>query len=151
VGTKYTGGAAEVRALDTFIKLVRAANSLRARLVPALSDAHLTETQFGVLEVLFHLGPLCQRDIGEKLLTSGGNVTLVVDNLEKRGLVRRIRETADRRYVAVHLTPAGRRLIARVFPGHAARVTEALGALTASEQDALAALCRKLGLSLRGE
>lgn len=151
MGTKHAGSAAEVRALDTFIKLMRAANSLRAHLAPALAEAGLTETQLGVLEVLHHLGPLCQRDIGEKLLTSGGNVTLVVDNLEKRGLVRRVRDTRDRRFVTVHLTPAGRRLISRVFPEHARRVTVALSELSAAEQDALGALCRRLGHSLRSE
>ena len=137
--------AAETRALDTFIKLMRATNTLRARLVPRLLEQKLTETQFGVLEVLYHKGPLCQREIGDKLLTSGGNVTLVVDNLEKRGLVERVREAADRRFVTVYLTAAGRRLIARVFPAHAKRITDAMGALGAGEQEELARLCRKLG------
>lgn len=148
MGTRHAGSAAEVRALNVFIKLLRATNTLRGRLVPQLGAHDLTETQFGVLEALHHLGPLCQRDIGGKLLTSGGNITLVVDNLEKRGLVERVRGTEDRRFVTVHLTPAGRRLIARAFPGHARRVTEALGALTAAEQEDLGRLLRKLGTAV---
>lgn len=145
MGTRHAGSAAEVRALNVFIKLLRATNTLRARLVPRLAAHDLTETQFGVLEALYHLGPLCQRDIGGKLLTSGGNVTLVVDNLEKRGLVERVRGTEDRRFVTVHLTASGRRLIARAFPAHAQRVTEAIGALPAAEQEELGRLLKKLG------
>jgi MarR family 2-MHQ and catechol resistance regulon transcriptional repressor len=148
VGTRHAGSAAEVRALNVFIKLLRATNTLRARLVPRLAAHDLTETQFGVLEALYHLGPLCQRDIGGKLLTSGGNVTLVVDNLERRGLVERVRGTEDRRFVTVHLTAAGRRLIAKAFPAHARRVSEALSALSVAEQEELGRLCRKLGTAV---
>ena len=148
MGTRHAGSAGEVRALNVFIKLLRATNTLRARLVPRLGAHDLTETQFGVLEALYHLGPLCQRDIGDKLLTSGGNVTLVVDNLEKRGLVKRVRGTEDRRFVTVHLAAAGRRLIAKAFPPHARRVAEALGVLTAAEQEELGRLCRKLGTAV---
>ena len=145
MATRQAVSAAETRALDTFVKLLRATNTLRARLVPRLLEHELTETQFGVLEVLYHKGPLCQREIGDKLLTSGGNITLVVDNLEKRRLVERVREATDRRFVTVYLTAAGRKLIARVFPSHARRITDAMGALGAGEQEELARLCRKLG------
>jgi len=96
---------------------------------------------------VFHLGPLCQRALGEKLLTSGGNVTTVVDNLERRGLVRRVRSEEDRRFISVHLTDAGRELIGRVFPRHLGRIVEAMSALTPAEQDELARLCKKLGIA----
>src|SRR5918912_1458253 len=130
MGTKYRGSAAEVRALDALIKLSRAAESTDARLAGLLDEAGLTDGQFGVLETLYHLGPLHQRELGAKLLRSSGNVTLVVDNLEKRGLVRRERGVEDRRFVTVHLTEAGRRLIARLFPRHAARITAEMNVLT---------------------
>jgi MarR family 2-MHQ and catechol resistance regulon transcriptional repressor len=80
---------------------------------------------------------------------SGGNITTVVDNLERRRLVRRERGD-DRRNVTVHLTPEGRRLISKVFPAHAAAIAEAFSALTGPEQEELARLTRKLGLG-RGE
>jgi len=145
MGTRYKGSPEEVRALDAFIKLNRAVDSVTARLGDTLTGAGLTGSQFGTLETLYHLGPLHQCDLGAKLLRSGGNVTMVVDNLEKRGLVRRERGTGDRRYVTVHLTDAGRRLIARLFPRHAARVAAEFGVLTAAEQEELGRLCRKLG------
>jgi MarR family 2-MHQ and catechol resistance regulon transcriptional repressor len=145
MGSRHQGPPEEVRALNTYIKLVRAAESLAARLSGPLADAALTETQFGALEALYHLGPLCQRDLGTKLLRSGGNITLVVDNLEKHGLVRRQRDPDDRRFVAVHLTAEGKRLIARVFPRHAANLAQEMSILSPAEQEELGRLCRKLG------
>ena len=148
MATRHRGPAAEVRALDAYIKLTRASASVDARLAGVASAAGLTGGQFGVLEALYHLGPLAQCDLAAKLLRSPGNVTLVIDNLEKRGLVRRERSTADRRRVAVHLTDEGRRLIRKLFPKHAAAVAAKFGVLTAAEQDELGRHCRKLGLAL---
>jgi MarR family 2-MHQ and catechol resistance regulon transcriptional repressor len=106
----------------------------------------LTVGQFAVLEALHHLGPLAQRDLCTKLLTSGGNLTLVVANLEKRGLVERERPPENRRLQVVRLTAAGRRLIRRIFPRHAKVVAEDFSVLTAPEQEQLARLLKKLGL-----
>jgi MarR family 2-MHQ and catechol resistance regulon transcriptional repressor len=148
MGTHHKGTRAEVRALDAYIKLMRAADSLSARLSETISAAGLSESQFGVLEALYHLGPLCQREIAAKLLRSSGNITLVIDNLEAHGLVRRERQQHDRRYITVSLTDAGRKLIAEIFPSHVARIVEELGILTASEQEELGRLCKKLGLQI---
>src|SRR5579872_5556324 len=93
----YQGTRAERRALTSFIKLARATNAVGTALAGTFAGAGLTEGQFGVLEALLHLGPLCPRDLAGKLLCSTGNLTLVLDNLEKRGLVRRERSTTDRR------------------------------------------------------
>jgi MarR family transcriptional regulator, 2-MHQ and catechol-resistance regulon repressor len=147
VGTHYRGRAAEVRALDAYIKLTRATSSVASRLAPGLARAGLTPTQLGVLEALLHLGPLGQRTLGAKLLMSGGNITAVVDNLERRGLVHRERRSDDRRNVTVRLTPEGRRLIAGVFPAHVRDIVAAFSALSAAEQEALGRLAKKLGLS----
>src|SRR5690606_7210422 len=121
-------------ALDAFIKLMRSSNSVASQLDRRLDEEGLTTTQFGVLETLFHLGPLCQRELGEKLLTSGGNITTVVDNLERRSLVQRVRSEEDRRFVSVHLTDQGRKLIADVFPRQLGRIVESLSALSPAEQ-----------------
>lgn len=144
MGTRYSGTREEISALNTFIKVMRAADSLTARLSPRLADAGLTMGQFGALEVLLHLGPLCQRELGRKLLRSGGNVTMVVDNLEKRGLVRRERGK-DRRFLTVHLTKEGRQRINKIFPKHVEALVEEMRALTSAEQETLGRLCKKLG------
>lgn len=147
MGTHHQGSKAAVRALDAYIKLVRASESVVGRIGQNLrAEDGLTLSQFGVLEALWHLGPLCQRDLGVKILKSSGNMTMVIDNLEKRGLVVRRQSSEDRRVTEVHLTALGRKLIADIFPRHAEQIATAMGRLTAAEQKQLGSLCRKLGL-----
>jgi MarR family 2-MHQ and catechol resistance regulon transcriptional repressor len=149
--THYRGSAQERAALDAYIKLMRAADSVTARLDPLMRAADLSFGQFGALEALLHRGPLCQRDLGRKLLRSGGNITVVVGNLARRGLVRRHRGRQDRRFVTVTLTDKGRRLIGGIFPRHVRHVVRELGALSPPEQAELGRLCRQLGLARRPE
>jgi MarR family 2-MHQ and catechol resistance regulon transcriptional repressor len=146
--THYAGTPEEIAALDAFIKLNRSVNALQGRLLPTLQkDFNLTESQFGVLEALYHLGPLPQGELCRKILRSGSNVTTVVDNLERDGLVRRERDARDRRIQIVHLTDAGRSLLQRALPIHVGRVMRAMTALEPEEQQELGRLCRKLGLA----
>jgi len=147
--THYQGSPQAVQALDTFIKFTRAANAFEARLFAHQEIEDLTPSQFGILETLLHLGPLCQGEVSAKLLKSTGNVTLVLDNLEKRGLVRRVRETEDRRMVKIYLTPAGEELIQRIFPNMVAVIESELSVLTEEEQAQLGNLCRILGKNSR--
>ena len=148
--THYKGTRDEVRALGTFVKLVRAAESVAARIHRHLTDAGLTVSQFGVLEALFHIGPLSQVEIAKKILKSTGNITMVIDNLEKSGLVKRERHKDDRRYYIVQLTDEGRKLIGSIFPRHAAKIMEEMKVLSRAEQKTLGNLCRKLGLRQQG-
>ena len=143
--THYKGSQKEVLALNTLIKLTRATDSVMARMFRRGTLGDITPTQFGVLEALLHLGPLCQGEISNKLLRSGGNITLVIDNLEKHGLVRRERDADDRRLVRVSLTKEGEALIGRIFPEHVKVIAEEMNTLTADEQKQLGALCKKLG------
>ena len=145
MGTHYKGRAAEVRALDALIKLVRCTSSLQMRLEGALREEGFTPTQFGILEALLHLGPLEPCELGPKLLTSRPNVVLLVDQLEERGLVRRNPVEGDRRRVRIELTAAGRRATQRAFPKHVRRVVHELSALSAAEQEQLGRLCKRLG------
>ena len=151
MGTRYKGTPREVLALDGFIKLMRATDSLNAHLSRHTEAAGLTMGQFAVLEALLHVGPMGQRALGAKLLRSGSNVTMVLDNLERRGLVRRTRREDDRRAVDVALTAKGRRVIAGLFPQHARRITRLFGALSSRDQRRLGALCKTLGRNIPGE
>ena len=146
MGTSYKGSKQEITTLNAFIKLMRATESLNNRLNRHLSDVNLTVSQFGALEVLFHLGPLNQRTIGEKLLKSGGNITMVVDNLEKQGYVVRKNDPADRRAVLIHLTPEGEKFIEGFFPKHLNKIKEEFSVLSEEEKRSLADICKKLGL-----
>jgi len=145
MGSHFDGTEGERRALSAFINLLRAANSLYARESRRLAGTGLTPSQFGVLEALYHLGPLSQKVLSHKLLKTGGNMTMVVDNLEKHGQVERRRSDTDRRQVTVHLTRRGRRLIERLLPIHVAGVCEDFDRLSTREQEQLRGLCRKLG------
>ncbi|PSB30975.1 MarR family winged helix-turn-helix transcriptional regulator [Chlorogloea sp. CCALA 695] len=145
MGTRYLGTTEEVTALNAYIKLVRATESVSHRLHRHLESSKLTVTQFGVLEALFHLGAMHQRDLAEKLLKSGGNITLVIDNLEKRQLVKRDREVGDRRCISVSLTPAGKQLISDLFPAHVEAILQQMSILSLEEQAELGRLCKKLG------
>lgn len=137
------------RALDTYVKLMRATESVTARAHRQLSAFGLSFSQFGVLEALYHLGPMSQSEIGQKILRSSGNMTMVIDNLQKRQLVKRERSKTDRRFLIVHLTDKGKNLISKIFPPHAAEIASEFGVLTASEQRTLGRLCKKLGLQSR--
>src|SRR3989339_1376485 len=116
MGTHYRGPSRETRALDTFIKLMRASDSIDAELHRHLRDIGLTQGQLAILEALLHLGPMSQQQLAAKILRSGSNVTTVIDNLEKQELVQRIRRSDDRRVIEVSLTATGRRHIEERFP-----------------------------------
>jgi len=137
-----------VRALNAFITLARASEAVAARLQRDLAGKRLTTSQFGVIEALLHLGPLCQGELAGKLLRSGASMTSVVEGLEKRGLVVRQRTEEDKRFVRVALTGKGRRLIQEIFPAHAETVTRLFSVLTEEEQEQLRRLCRKLGIGV---
>lgn len=143
--THFHGCDDTVRALNAYINLVRASDSVVSKIGAHLESAGVTPGQFAVLESLLHLGPMCQHTLAEKLLRSGGNMTLVVDNLQKRGWVKRVRQEKDRRMVQIHLTPKGRRLITRIFPEHAKAIARVMAELTPEEQEDLRRIARKLG------
>jgi MarR family 2-MHQ and catechol resistance regulon transcriptional repressor len=146
MGTRYKGTKEQTRALNAFIKLVRAAQSVSGRVESFFSEIGLSVSQFGALEALHHLGPLYQKDLASKILKSTGNITMVVDNLEKRGLVERVRDEKDRRHYSVRITPKGSTLIGSFFSGHVTRIVREMSALSKAEQDELGRLCKKVGL-----
>jgi MarR family 2-MHQ and catechol resistance regulon transcriptional repressor len=146
VPTKYHGTREEKRALNTYIKLQRAAETIMAHTTGHLAKYDLTVSQFAVLEALYHLGTMSQRDIAKKLLKSTGNMSIVLKTLEKRGLISRERNTDDHRYMKVCITDSGQQLLMSFFGQHVRGIVEEMSILAPDEQDELARLCRKLGL-----
>lgn len=132
-------------ALLAYGRLMRAANSLRTAASRQLDGTGLTLSQFAVLEALYHLGPMSLSEIARKILTTGGNLTMIAGNLERQGLVARKLSPDDARVSILSLTPKGKKLISEIFPEHAAAITDALEVLTPKEQKKLSELCRKLG------
>jgi len=149
MGTHHQGTVAEVRALNTYIALMRASRSTTARVHGHLADTGLTLGQFAALEALHHLGPMLQTALAGKLLCSAGNLTVVLDNLEDRGLVSRGRVAEDRRCVRVRVSATGSRLIRRIFPRHVRALVDDLAILSPREQETLRTLCRRLGRQAR--
>jgi len=136
--------------LSTFIKLIRAAESVSVRAHKHLSKVKLSFGQFAVIEVLYHLGsPLCQKDLAGKILKTPRNITMIVDNLEKRKLVRREKNLEDRRYWDIHLTKGGRKLFLEIFPRHIESLHKEMGILTETELKTFGNLCRILGTKKR--
>ncbi|NGP87141.1 MarR family winged helix-turn-helix transcriptional regulator [Fodinibius halophilus] len=146
MGTHYDGSDKEQKTLNAFIKLMRSTESINNRLNRHLAEADLTVSQFGVLEALFHLGPLNQKALAEKLLKSGGNITMVVDNLEKNNWVERQKDPEDRRSVLVHLTSDGEEFISSYFPKHLEFIMDEFEVLSDDELESISRICKKLGL-----
>ena len=146
MGTHYKGSKKEIRALDSYIKLLRAADTISAAVNLSLSKFGLTESQFNVLDALYHLGPLSQKELGFKLLKSGGNITMVIDNLEKDSYVERIRGVEDRRIFFVHLTKKGGGRLEEVLISQVHLITNEMNRLSKKEQIELQRLCKRIGI-----
>lgn len=136
--------------LKAYTQMMRATDAVTSRMHRHLADHGLTTSQFGALEALYHKGPLCQREIGLKILKTSGNMTTVIDNLEKRELVVRVKDLADRRRISVELTPAGFDLIDTVFPIHAEIAEQAFAVMGPGELLTLGNLLKKVGKANAG-
>src|SRR5512142_3074191 len=122
-------------ALGMWVKLARAHATLAKMTDENIRSFGLTTPQFGVLECLGHLGPMLIGELCRKQLVSGGNMTVVVDNLAKDGLVERIPSNKDRRAILVRLTTKGKKLFETIFLRHAKFVAASTGVLTEKEQE----------------
>jgi MarR family 2-MHQ and catechol resistance regulon transcriptional repressor len=146
--TEQYGRKADL-ALSMWVKLARASTTFGRLTGKDIEQHGLTQPQFGVLEMLGHLGPLTIGDIGKRMLVTGGCVTVILDNLEKEGMVERLRSVEDRRVIRVQLTEKGKTTFTKVFQSHAERVAELSSVLSEDEQIQLSKLLRKLGLALK--
>lgn len=151
MGTHFKGTTAQVRALNVLIKLLRAAETISAATRKIFQAAGLSESRFGVLEALYFLGPLTPGELGTKILKSPGNLTLVIDNLLRDGLVERCESANDRRHRPVRITTTGRRVISDLFPDHVRNVEREMASLSPAELDQLEALLKKLGTAHQPE
>jgi len=125
--------------------LLRAETSVRRALAADLEREGVSPAGFSALVVLTTAGGSAElRALRRRLGWSKANATEVTVTLESRGLVRRRRLARDRRAGAVDLTPAGRELVERLFPGHSDRVSSVFSALDEGEKRSLAEICRKL-------
>ncbi|MDX6497453.1 MAG: MarR family transcriptional regulator, and catechol-resistance regulon repressor [Blastocatellia bacterium] len=142
-----TGGSG----VHVFLVLWKAASAVQAYAEASISELEMCGSDFAVLEALLHKGPLPVNEIGKKILLTSGSITVAVDRLEKKGLVERRAHGTDRRARIVHLTKAGRKLIARVYADHAADMERlAFASLTRAERKTLIGLLKKIGYEAAG-
>lgn len=137
-------------ALKLWVVLSRARAAIAERAAADVARHELTLAEFGVLEALYHKGPMLLGEVQRSLLVSSGGVTYLVDRLERRGLVRRDQCPEDRRARYAVLTAEGAQFIEGVFREHAAALGEALGGLDREEQREATRLLKKLGLAAAG-
>jgi MarR family 2-MHQ and catechol resistance regulon transcriptional repressor len=102
-------------------------------------------SDFAILEILLNKGPMPVNTVGDKAFLTSGSSTAAIDRLARRGLVRRAPDKNDRRTRVVHLTGAGRKLIAANFLVHARVMEHAAHALSRAERSSLISLLKKLG------
>lgn len=133
-------------ALKLFTVLARAHNTLMELDRRDIRRFGLNQTEFAVLELLYHKGPHPLQQIGEKILITSGSITYVINKLEKKELLRRNPYEEDRRVIYAVLTERGQALMEEIFPQHAETLTEAFRGLTTEEKQLAIELVKKVGL-----
>jgi len=98
---------------------------------------NLSVSQFRTLETLYNQGPLCQKDIGEHIVKSTGNMTTVIDGLEKKSLARRVRDKNDHRRYNIELTPEGEKLVKKILPEQTKAIKQAMGSISKMDMEQL--------------
>lgn len=116
--------------LKLFVVLSKAYKTIMDKALKDMKNYGMSSSEFAVLEVLYTRGRIPLQQIGDKILITSGSITYNIDKLEKKGLLRRVPATDDRRVIYAELTAEGTELFDRVFPQHAARIHELMGGLS---------------------
>ena len=133
--------------LKLYVVLSRAAVAVDRHSGADIARHGLSKGEFGILEVLYHKGPLLLGEVQRKILASSGGVTYLVDRLEAEGLVERRECETDRRARYAALTRKGEQLMEEIFPDHAEAIAHGVAGLTDAEKEQAIDLLRKLGTS----
>ena len=134
-------------ALELWVVLARAADAVGRHARADVARHGLAAPEFGVLEVLYHKGPLPVCEAQRRILLQSGSTAYVVDKLVRKKVVRRTPNPKDKRGTLLVLTPRGRALMARIFPAHAETIRRAMRGLSGPELKRASELVRKLGLT----
>jgi MarR family transcriptional regulator, 2-MHQ and catechol-resistance regulon repressor len=132
-------------AAHTLLVMLKVLQAIRHFALPPILTAGLGESDFRVLEVLLHKGPMPVNVIGPKVDLNPGSVSVAVDRLFKKGLVSRVENESDRRVRTVSLTEKGRRAFVPIFRQHAALIKRAFQDVSPQEQRQMEAVLKKLG------
>jgi MarR family 2-MHQ and catechol resistance regulon transcriptional repressor len=141
-----TGGSEDVSGVHLWLVLWKASRAVRAHAYRSIAAQPIGGSDFAVLEILLHKGPLPVNAIGRRVQLTSGSITAAVDRLEAQRLVERQAHPTDRRARVVHLTPEGERLIMGVYAEHERDMERAALVLSPSQRATLIRLLKKLGL-----
>ncbi|MNI09103.1 HTH-type transcriptional regulator MhqR [compost metagenome] len=135
----------QAASLKLFVVLSKAYKSLMDHAVKDMKSHGLASAEFMVLEVLYHRTRIPLQQIGEKILVTSGSITYNIDKLEKRGLLKRVPCSEDRRVTYAEITDAGRELFDDIFPRHVSSIHSLMSGLNQEEKSQAIQLLKKLG------
>ena len=129
--------------LSTLVVFTRAEHAIHKREIETIKEGGLTTAQFGVLEALYSKGDLRICEIIEKILTTSGNITVVIKNLEKDGLVKKTVDPEDKRSAIISITDKGKDVIEKILPNHIKNIKDIFSILTDEEKMTLKDILKK--------
>jgi MarR family transcriptional regulator, 2-MHQ and catechol-resistance regulon repressor len=135
----------KTEATHVFLILWKTYRAIFAKSDESRKNLGLGDSDFRILEVLLHKGPLPVNVIGDKVELTTGSITTAVDRMEAKWLVVRKNHPKDRRVRIVELTAKGRRLIERAYAQHEIVMERAMKHLSREERVALVELLKRLG------
>jgi len=138
-------------ALSTWVEMMKAFNRIRSLELTLIEANDLTIGQFALLELLYHRG---EQSIGAATalaMSTPGNMTVVVKNLLKRGLITASQNPNDKRSSILGITHEGSAIMETLFPEHSQRIKSFFSSITSAEQKEMQSLLRKLNKTLRGD
>ena len=133
--------------LKLWTVLAKAYDTVRTHAFAHIERQGLTPGEFGVLDTLYHRGPMLLGELQHRVLVTSGGISYLTDRLDKQGLVERREYAEDRRTKEVALTPQGEALMCRIFPEHTAAIERALAGVDPEVKQAAVALLRTVGRS----
>lgn len=139
-----TYGTRADKSMKVVVRLEKAHNKIYAKSLNYLSQNGLTFNQFKVLEVLYHRGDLTIGSIVKLIMSTPGNVTVVVKNLKRDGYITSVKDEKDNRSTIQSITQKGIDLIENIFPKHCENLTNSCDKLSDEELDTLYELLNKL-------
>jgi MarR family 2-MHQ and catechol resistance regulon transcriptional repressor len=131
--------------VHVWLVMLKAMRALARYAAAGIEGTGLGESDFRVLEVLLHKGPLPVNTIGPIVDLTPGSISIAVDRLVAKGLVSRVESTEDRRVRIVALTSGGKDLIVPAFRKHAGQMKKVFSELSPEELRALKETLKKTG------
>jgi MarR family transcriptional regulator, 2-MHQ and catechol-resistance regulon repressor len=131
--------------LKFFVTMTRATQAVHKRAANLFSKGGLTTAQFAVLETLYHKGDLTINEIIKSILSTSGNITVVICNLEKEQLVERYSNPEDKRSCLISITEKGKNKVEEIFPEHLKDLEYSFEDLSVEEKQLLINLFKKIG------